>query len=143
MRILDVNVPLMALRPDIPGSAGVRDWLDAALIDGEPFAVPDVVWSGFLRIATNRRVFVEPTPIREAFAFVEAIRDMPQHTVIHPGTQFWKVFLGLCKSAGVHGDRVPDCYLAALAIESGSELITMDGGFGRYPGLRWRRPVAP
>lgn len=27
---------------------------------------------------------------------------------------------------------------AALAIESGSERITTDRGFARFPGLRWR-----
>ena len=30
---------------------------------------------------------------------------------------------------------MPDAYLAALAIESGSEWITTDRGFARYPGL--------
>lgn len=37
---------------------------------------------------------------------------------------------------------VPDAYLAALAIESGSEWITTDGDYARFPGLRWRRPLA-
>jgi len=36
---------------------------------------------------------------------------------------------------------VPDAYLAALAIESGSELVTADRGFSRFPGLRWRHPL--
>jgi predicted nucleic acid-binding protein len=40
------------------------------------------------------------------------------------------------------GNLVPDAYLAALAIESGSEWITTERGFARYPGLRWRHPLA-
>jgi predicted nucleic acid-binding protein len=38
-------------------------------------------------------------------------------------------------------DLVPDAYLAALAIESGSEWITTDRDFSRFPGLRWRHPL--
>ena len=31
-------------------------------------------------------------------------------------------------------------YLAALAIETGSEWISTDGDYARFPGLKWRRP---
>jgi predicted nucleic acid-binding protein len=31
--------------------------------------------------------------------------------------------------------------LAALAIESGSEWITTDRDFARFPSLRWRHPL--
>jgi predicted nucleic acid-binding protein len=36
---------------------------------------------------------------------------------------------------------VADAYLAALAIESGSEWVTTDGDFARFPGLRWTHPL--
>ena len=38
----------------------------------------------------------------------------------------------------LRGNLVPDAYLAALALEQGAELVTLDRGFGRYPRLRWR-----
>jgi hypothetical protein len=38
------------------------------------------------------------------------------------------------------GNPIPDAYLAALAVESGSEWIKTDGDYGRFPGLTWRRP---
>ena len=31
------------------------------------------------------------------------------------------VFVGLCHAAGAKGNLVPDAYLAALAVETGSE----------------------
>lgn len=37
---------------------------------------------------------------------------------------------------------VSDSYLAALAIEQGCDLVTTDGDFARFPGLRWRHPLA-
>jgi predicted nucleic acid-binding protein len=38
---------------------------------------------------------------------------------------------------------VQNAWLAALAIESGCEWITLDRDFARFPGLRWREPELP
>ena len=46
-----------------------------------------------------------------------------------------------CASAAdAGGDLVTDAYLAALALETGAELVSADRDFVRFPGLRWRRP---
>jgi predicted nucleic acid-binding protein len=42
----------------------------------------------------------------------------------------------------VKGHLVPDAYLAALAIEPGSEWITTDRDFSRFLDLRWRHPLS-
>jgi uncharacterized protein len=36
---------------------------------------------------------------------------------------------------------VTDAWLAALAIESGSQWITLDRDFARFPELDWRVPA--
>jgi uncharacterized protein len=59
-------------------------------------------------------------------------------TPISPGPRHWQIFTVLCESAGARGDLIPDGYLAALAIESGSEWVTADRDFGRFPDLRWK-----
>ena len=41
---------------------------------------------------------------------------------------------------GARGNLVTDAYLAAIVIESGCELITLDSDFERFAGLKWRRP---
>jgi len=46
----------------------------------------------------------------------------------------------MCREGSARGNLVSDAYLAALAIESGSELVTTDRDFARFPGLRWRHP---
>ena len=38
------------------------------------------------------------------------------------------------------GNLIPDAYLAALAIESGSGWISSDRDYSRFAGLRWRPP---
>lgn len=45
-------------------------------------------------------------------------------------------------AVGAKGHLVADAYHAALVIESGSEWITTDRDFSRFPGLRWRHPLA-
>jgi predicted nucleic acid-binding protein len=62
--------------------------------------------------------------------------------LIAPGPRHWEIFERLCVTAGAKGNLVPDAHLAALAIESGSELVTTDRDFSRFPGLRWRHPLA-
>lgn len=62
--------------------------------------------------------------------------------VVAPGPRHWEIFDRLCRAAEAKGSLVPDAYLAALAIESGSEWITTDRDFSRFPGLRWRHPLA-
>ena len=57
------------------------------------------------------------------------------------GHSTWEEGLRLCRAAGAHGNLVPDAFLAALALESGSQWITTDRDFARFPGLRWRHPL--
>ena len=64
MIVLDVNVVLAAHRSDHPHHAIVRPWFESLLAQGATFGVPDLVWGSFIRIATNRRIFVEPNARR-------------------------------------------------------------------------------
>jgi toxin-antitoxin system PIN domain toxin len=140
MMVPDVNVLIGAFREDSIDHIRHQKWLQD-LIDGpEPFGSIDHVLSSFIRIVTNRRIFADANLPSEALEFAESIRGAPNCVVIHSGPRHWEIFADLCLKTGARGDLVPDAYLAALAIESGSEWITMDGDYARFPGLRWRRP---
>jgi predicted nucleic acid-binding protein len=43
---------------------------------------------------------------------------------------------------GTGGNLTSDAHLAALAIEHGAELCSSDHDFARFPGLKWRNPLA-
>lgn len=77
-----------------------------------------------------------------ALEFVEVLRVPPHCLHVVPGPRHWEIFVRLCKESGAKGNVVPDAYLAALALESGSEWMTTDRGYGRFPGLRWKDPGA-
>jgi hypothetical protein len=106
----------------------------------EAFGLADIVLSGFLRVVTHPKVFRTPTPLDTGLEFVGVLRSRPNAVIISPGPRHWDIFTTLSAEARVKGNLVPDAYLAALAIESGSEWLTADKGFARFSGLRWRHP---
>src|SRR5205823_8767847 len=100
-----------------------------------------LVLSGFIRIVTHRGVFNPPSALKQALDFCNEIRNQPHCVHIFPGERHWEIFTDLCRTSGAKGNLVPDAYLAALAIESGSEWITTDRDYARFPGLHWRHPL--
>lgn len=140
MLLLDVNVVLAAHRGDHPQHSIVRAWLDDLLVGEEDFGVPATVWAAFLRLSTNRRIFDLPTPIADAFEFIEAIVAQPRHLDIEPGARHLVLLRRLCSEAEAVGDLVPDAVLGAIAVESGAVVITLDRDFARFDGVRHSRP---
>ena len=141
MRLPDVNVLVYAFREDTERHADYRKWLEELLGGAEAYGVSDLVLSGFLRVVTHPRVFVRPAPLRKAVAFAAAVRGQPNAVPLAPGERHWTIFLDLLERSDARGNLVPDAYLAALAIESGSEWITTDRDYARFPGLRWSHPL--
>lgn len=140
MLLPDVNILVYAQREDLPAHASAKGWLESALNGGEPVGLFDPTLASFLRIVTNRRIFKIPTPLPMALSFLEALRAAPAARPLNAGARHWEIFARLCRDTHAAGDDVPDAYLAALAIENDYEFISTDGGFARFPGLKWRRP---
>jgi len=142
MRLLDVNVLVYAFREDAPRHRDFKQWLDGLVRSDEAYGVSDYILSGFLRVVTHPRVFHPPTPLEAALAFAGRFRGQPNAVPVVPDARHWDVFTRLCGDAGARGNLIPDAWLAALAIVSGSEFITTDRDYARFPGLRWRHPLA-
>ena len=140
MLLCDVNILVYAHRQDSPKHAEYLEWLENLINSDQNYAVSELVLSGFLRIVTHPKIFNPPSTLEEALSFVCAIRDKENCKIIAADSKHWDIFQRLCQAANAKGNLIPDAYHAALAIESGSEWITSDRGFGRYPGLRWRTP---
>lgn len=137
-----MNVLVYAHRVDAERHREFRSWLEATVNAELAYGVADLVLSSFIRIVTHPSVFPTPTPLADAIASVEALRTRANCTVVSPGPRHWDIFTDLCRKAGARGNLVADAYLAALAIESGSEWITTDRDYSRFPGLRWRHPLS-
>lgn len=122
--------------------AAYREWLEGAIDTDEAFGVSELVLSGFVRVVTHPRVLSPPEPVESALAFANGVRAAPNAVPVAPGDRHWSIFERLCRESAARGSLVPDAYLAALAIESGSEWITTDRDYARFLGLRWRHPLA-
>ena len=142
MILTDVNVLVYAYREDAPPHRAYRGWLESLLDGDEAFGLSALVLSGFLRVVTHPRVFSPPSPIEHALEFTRVLRDHPGYVSVEPGPRHWEIFTRLCRESEARGNLVADAYLAALAIESGSEWITTDRDYSRFHGLRWRHPLA-
>ena len=142
MILLDVNVLVYAHRADTPNHSRYRAWLESTINADVAYGLADLVLSGFLRVVTHPRVFREPSPLAAALAFAAEVRNRPNCVVAAPGERHWAIFTRLCREADAKGNLIADAYLAALALESGSDWITTDRDYARFPDLRWRHPLA-
>ncbi len=95
MLLFDVNILVYAHRKDGPDFALYQAWFQEALDGAEPFAMADVVLSGFVRVVTNPRIFSQPPPIEVALAFGEAIRSRPNCVPVFAGPRHWSIFSDL------------------------------------------------
>jgi len=138
--LIDVNVLVYAHRSDVADHRRYREWLESVINSDSAYGMSDLILSGFLRIVTHPRVFHEPSPFDKAFAFTTELRERPNRVDIRCGDRHWEIFERLCRQSGAKGNMIPDAYLAALAIESGSEWITTDRDYARFKDLNWRHP---
>lgn len=140
MILADVNVLVYAFRSDSQNHARYREWLESVVNGPEAYAVAPQILCSLIRIVTHPRIYRNPSRPEDAFAFARVLSEQPQAMRITPQEDHWNIFEGLCRDAACTGNLIQDAWLAALAIESGCEWITVDRDYARFKGLRWRPP---
>lgn len=141
MKLFDVNVLVHAHFAAAPDHEAYARLLRETVEAPEPFALSELVLSGFVRVATAARLFDRPTSPTAALAFVDELVDQPNARLLRPGLEHWRIFRTLLSETSAAGKLVADAYHAALAIEQGCEWLSADADFGRFRGLRWRHPL--
>jgi toxin-antitoxin system PIN domain toxin len=124
----DVNILLYAFRRDSDEHSRYAQWL-------QPIMTGPVV-----RLATNHRVYRQPSSTADALDFCQAVRQAPAAVPLRPGGKHWEIFSQLCQAVAATANDVPDAYHAALAVENGATWITNDRGYAKFPNLQWRSP---
>ena len=138
MYLFDVNVWVNSHREDSPDHDTIHRFVSTILDSNEPFFYSPLCLSGFLRIVTHPKIFFEPTSLNPALKFVRVITEHPHAIAVHPESSHWHIFTHLCMITKPKGNLIPDTYLAALAIASGSTWVTSDRDYLRFPGLKCR-----
>jgi toxin-antitoxin system PIN domain toxin len=139
--IVDINLLLYATFTTFKQHETARSWFEGVLNGSDQVLLPAVSLFGFVRIATNPRVFDNPLRLEDALASVEAWLSQPHVHFLVPGPRHLEIAFGLLRKLDTARDLTTDVQLAALAIENQATLCSNDTDFARFEGLRWENPL--
>lgn len=130
----DVNVLVAAFRADHAHHEVAHAWLAGARQDcsqgsGTLTLLP-MVLTGFLRLVTSPRVFVEPDSIEDAIGFIDALLDTPGVRLGTCGDE-WPLLRDKLLSLGLNGNMVTDAWIASTVEACAEHLATFDRDFVR------------
>lgn len=127
----DVNVLIAASRSDHPHhkiAFAVLSEAVAACADGASLKLMPMVVASFLRLVTNPRIFVQPTPLADAIGFVDALAAVPGSEMPALGAE-WPIVRQLLMEKRLSANDIPNAWLAATIIQLGEHLVTFDADF--------------
>ena len=140
--LVDANLILWAHHRQFAQHAVARTWWGHMLSDRALVGIPWPTILAFVRISTHPRALEHPLEVGQAWQIVETWLDRANVWIPVPTDRHRSILAPLLESGKASGNHVPDAHMAALAIEWGLELQSGDRDFARYPGLRWRDPLA-
>ena len=127
----DVNLLIAASRSDHPHHKAAYACLDGAIAAcavGASLKLMPMVDASFLRLVTNSRIFVHPTPLKDAVGFLDALVAMPGVEMPALGGE-WPMLRHLCLERKLTANDIPDAWLAAAVIQLSEHLVTFDADF--------------
>jgi uncharacterized protein len=142
MIIPDVNLLVYAHNRAAVGHERARAWWEDLVDREQPIGLAWAVMLGFVRLVTHPSVLVRPLAPVAAIGHVRRWLDQESVRIVEAGPRHMDLLRALFQSTGVAGSLTTDTHLAALAIEHQAELHSNDADFARFPGLRWRNPIA-
>lgn len=124
----DVNVLVAASRSDHPHHKIAYAWLNeavAACAQGASLKLMPMVAASYLRLVTNSKIFMQPTPIDDAVNFIDILLAVPGVEMPLLGTE-WPLLRQLCIEKKLAANDIPDAWLAATVVHLGEHLVTFD-----------------
>ena len=141
MILVDANLLVYASVAQFEQHDAARSWLDDRLNGVPGVGLPWPSLLAFVRLVTNGRIVQRPVSTNDAWMQVEAWLDGPTVWIPQPTDRHRAVLGNLLRGHSLRANLVPDAHLAALAIEHGLTLCSVDGDFARFTGLRWENPL--
>jgi predicted nucleic acid-binding protein len=92
-----------------------------------------MVLASMLRVVTSPKIFLQPTPMADAVAFVDAVLASPGVRLGSLGPE-WPALRRMCLEKGLAGNDLPDAWLAAAVDQAGEHLVTFDRDFRKLLG---------
>ena len=139
--LVDANLLVYAHDASSPFHARARTWLEDQLNGPRRVALPWPSVLAFLLLTTNPRVSDRPLTPAQAWGHVKTWFSSPVAWTPVPTERHAEVLGRLVTELHLGANLIPDAHLAALAMEHGLEVCSVDGDFARFPDLRWRNPL--
>jgi uncharacterized protein len=140
--LVDANLLIWAHHRQFQHHEAARSWWVETLSTVPMVGIPWPTTLAFLRISTHPRALTRPLAIEQAWAVAQGWLQRRNVRSPAPTARHEAILGDLLVQGRVAGNHTSDAHLAALAIEWGLELWSADRDFARYPGLRWRDPLA-
>jgi toxin-antitoxin system PIN domain toxin len=140
--VVDANLLIYAYDLDSAHHKKSLSWLEELLSGVEAVGLPWQSVSAFLRVITNRRLPGMRVSLEQAVQVVDEWLQQPNVQVLVPADQHWSVLRQMILEGRASGPLVSAAEIAAITIEQGAVLHTTDRDFARFPGLRWKNPLA-
>jgi toxin-antitoxin system PIN domain toxin len=140
--LVDLNLLLYAVDRSSSRHDAARQWLQATLGGDEEVRFAMHTLLGFLRLSTSPSVFDRPLTAERAIAMIAGWVGRENVEIATPTERHWQVLGELAEAGRARGPLLMDAHLAALSLEYGATLATADRDFARFPGLRWKDPIA-
>lgn len=142
MNLVDANLLLYSVDTTSPFHPAAYAWLDAQLNGSSPVALPWISLVAFVRISTNPRAASAPLAPADAMDIIDAWLEYEVAWTPSPGSRHQPLFAELVRRHQLTANLVSDAHVAALAIEHGLTVCSVDTDFARFPELRWINPLA-
>jgi uncharacterized protein len=136
----DANILINALHSNSVSNDLCRSWLSKTTSEGHQIVLCELVEVALLRICTNPRTRLVPVETTVSF-WKDNLWTYGRTIRISASTQHQRFFFNFIRDLNLCGNDINDAWLAALAIEQGATLVSLDRGFSRFPGLRWLNPA--
>lgn len=138
MIAVDTNVLIHANRTELPLHEIARTRLTELATSDRPWALPEVVAWGFVRIVTQT-IFDPPTPMPQALGFMDSLLASPSVRVLRGGPRHWSLLTETIEESRVRGGLVTDAVIVALCREHGVDtVLSNDRDFRRFPMIEWQ-----
>ena len=141
MIVVDANLLIYAYDTGSVRYEAGRAWLEETLSGREPVGLPWLSLAAFLRVMTNPKLYERRYSLDEATGILEAWMAQSNVRILAPAEDHWLQFRTMILDGSASGPLISDAEIAALTIEHGGVLHTVDRDFARFPGLRWVNPL--
>jgi len=143
MFVVDTNILIYAANRNCLEHKCCREFLERWRVQNSVWYTTWGIIYEFLRVTTHPRVFQHPWSIEKAWAFVQALLDAPNLTVLSETDRHHKTAKEIfALNQLVTGNLVFDAHTAILMKEHGVQVIyTHDMDFHRFPFLKVVDPL--